>query len=141
MFDQVGTGESDRISAVLHARTEETCRVREVLDRVGDKWSVQVVSELGSGPRRFSDLKRSVSGISQRMLTATLRGLERDGLVSRTVYPTVPPQVEYDLTPLGRTLLDTVWSLLNWALTHMDDMAEARREYDSRPPAAVMLRG
>lgn len=111
---------------------ERTCRVREVLDRVGDKWSVAVVNELGSGTRRFTELKHAIPGISQRMLTATLRGLERDGMVRRTVYPVVPPRVEYDLTPLGRTLLETVWSLLRWALEHVDDIGRARSEYDAR---------
>ena len=127
-------GEADRrrASAVLAARTELTCRVRDVLDRVGDKWSIAVVNELADGPRRFSDLRRSVHGISQRMLTATLRGLERDGLVERTVYPTVPPRVDYALTPLGHTLLDSVWSLMNWAVEHADDIEKARQQYDAR---------
>jgi DNA-binding HxlR family transcriptional regulator len=78
------------------------CRPREVLDRVGDKWSLLVIGLLSAGTRRFSELRRSVDGISQRVLTATLRGLERDGLVSRTVHPTVPPRVDYTLTPMGR---------------------------------------
>jgi DNA-binding HxlR family transcriptional regulator len=87
------------------------CRAREVLDRVGDKWSLLVISLLGERTRRFTELRRSIDGISQRMLTVTLRGLERDGLVTRTVHATVPPRVDYALTPMGRTLLDTVRSL------------------------------
>lgn len=111
---------------------EAICRVREILDRIGDKWTVTVINELGHGPRRFSELKRGIPGISQRMLTATLRGLERDGLVTRTVYPVVPPRVDYHLTPLGHTLLDTAWTLMNWALRHVNDIDTARREYDTR---------
>ncbi|SNQ49251.1 Transcriptional regulator, HxlR family [Frankia canadensis] len=121
-----------RIAAALAVRGEPACRVRDVLDRVGDKWSVTLVHELGGGARRFSELRRGVPGISPRMLSATLRGLERDGFVLRTVHPTVPPQVEYALTPLGHTLLDTAWSLMNWALEHADDIDDARREYDAK---------
>jgi DNA-binding HxlR family transcriptional regulator len=89
--------------------------IREVLSLVGDKWSVQVVAMLGEGPLRFSELRRSIEGISQRMLTLTLRGLERDGLVTRIVTPTVPPRVDYELTRLGRTLLEPVSGLVQWA--------------------------
>ncbi len=108
------------------------CRVREVLDRVGDKWSLYVIEVLGGGTRRFRDLRRMIDGISQRMLTVTLRGLERDGLVTRTVYPTIPPRVEYALTPMGRTLLDTVCTLLRWADDHMPEIDAARAAYDRR---------
>lgn len=108
------------------------CEVREVLDRVGDKWSVHVIHLLGSGTRRFSELRRGIDGISQRMLTVTLRGLERDGLVTRTVYPVVPPRVDYALTPLGETLLETVCSLVTWAETHRPDIDAARDRYDER---------
>lgn len=111
------------------------CEVREVLDRVGDKWSVYVIHTLGGGgTMRFSELKRSIQGISQRMLTVTLRGLERDGLVSRTVYPVVPPRVDYELTPLGETLLETVCSLVNWSEEHRADIDAARVQYDEREP-------
>src|SRR5258708_17457624 len=97
----------------------DTCpAVREVLNRVGDKWSVLVVGLLGNGPRRFSELRRAIEGISQRMLTLTLRGLERDGLVTRTVEATIPPKVEYDLTKLGRTLLVPWHALEQWTLDH-----------------------
>ena len=109
----------------------ECVAVKEVLNRVGDKWSVQVVSLLGEDPRRFNDLRRNVEGISQRMLTLTLRGLERDGLVTRTVFPTVPPSVEYGLTPLGRTLLDPVRALAAWALKHRERIQTARDRFDT----------
>jgi DNA-binding HxlR family transcriptional regulator len=108
------------------------CRVREVLDLVGDKWSLYVIEMLGGGTRRFSDLRRMIDGISQRMLTVTLRGLERDGLVTRTVHPTVPPRVEYALTPMGRTLLDTACTLLRWANDHLPEIDAARAAYDRR---------
>ncbi|HRP07897.1 MAG TPA: helix-turn-helix domain-containing protein, partial [Gemmatimonadales bacterium] len=105
----------------------ESCpAVREVLNRVGDKWSLQVVEQLGAGPRRFSDLRRSIEGISQRMLTLTLRVLERDGLVERAVFPTKPPSVEYSLTTMGRTLTGPVCSLVRWALEHREEIHEAR---------------
>jgi DNA-binding HxlR family transcriptional regulator len=111
------------------------CRVREILERVGDKWSLFVISCLGDGPKRFTVLKRSVDGISQRMLTVTLRGLERDGIVSRTMYPVMPPRVDYELTPLGRTLLDAVGALMTWADAHLDEVDAARAAYDARIPA------
>jgi DNA-binding HxlR family transcriptional regulator len=106
--------------------------VRHLLTRIGDKWSLLVISLLGNGSLRFSELKREVEDISQRMLTLTLRNLERDGLVKRTVYPTVPPKVEYELTALGITLLDTIDSLVQWTISHLDDIATAREEYDQR---------
>lgn len=116
---------------VLARRDDTTCRVRDVLDRVGSKWSLTVINELGPGTRRFTQIKNAVPGISQRMLTESLRGLERDGLVERTVHPVVPPRVDYTLTPLGRALLDTVRGLLDWALQHIDDIDTAREAYDS----------
>lgn len=105
--------------------------IRETLDRVGDKWSVLVIGVLRHGPRRFSDLRRSVSGISQRMLTLTLRQHERDGLVSRTFYPEVPPRVEYELTDLGSTLIPPVLAIANWAVTHHEEMEANRARYDA----------
>jgi len=114
--------------------TPTRCRVREILERVGDKWSLFVISCLGDGPKRFTVLKRSVDGISQRMLTVTLRGLERDGIVSRTMYPVMPPRVDYELTPLGRTLLDAVGALMTWADAHLDEVDAARAAYDARTP-------
>jgi DNA-binding HxlR family transcriptional regulator len=104
--------------------------VKEVLNRVGDKWSVQIVSMLGDEPRRFSALRRGIEGISQRMLTLTLRGLERDGLVTRTVFPTVPPSVEYALSPLGRTLLEPVQALGEWAQKNREQIHAARTRFD-----------
>jgi len=109
----------------------DACAVREVLDRVGDKWSVYVIHLLGGRTRRFSELKRGIDGISQRMLTVTLRGLERDGLVTRTVFPVVPPRVDYALTPLGETLLDTICSLVAWSEAHRSDVQLARERYDT----------
>jgi DNA-binding HxlR family transcriptional regulator len=103
---------------------------REILNRVGDKWSVLVVVLLGEGTKRFNELKRNLDGISQRVLTSTLRGLERDGLVKRTVYPTNPPQVEYALTELGRTLLDPVRVLAMWAQDHRAEVQRARDAFE-----------
>ncbi len=107
------------------------CAIRDVLDRVGDKWSVQVIERLGGGPRRFNELRRSVEGLSQRMLTVTLRGLERDGYLTRTVFPTVPPRVEYDLTELGRSLLVPLRALALWAREHRDAVQRARGRFDA----------
>jgi DNA-binding HxlR family transcriptional regulator len=104
--------------------------VREILDRVGDKWSVLVIALLGEQGRRFSELRRSIDGISQRMLTLTLRQLERDGLVSRVVHATVPPRVDYALTPLGQSVLEPLMGLMNWAQQHGTDVAEARKRYE-----------
>jgi DNA-binding HxlR family transcriptional regulator len=108
------------------------CELREVLDRVGDKWSVLLMAVLGDGPRRYSELRRSVDGISQRMLTLTLRSLERDGLVIRTVTPSTPPQVSYELTPVGETLSIAVSSLIKWSERHREYISVSRRIYDGR---------
>lgn len=108
------------------------CRaVSGILNRVGDKWSVLVIMQLGGGPRRFNEIKRIIGGISQRMLTLTLRGLERDGLVSRTVTPSVPPRVDYALTELGRDLLAPVTALGEWAIRHQACIAAARAQFDA----------
>ena len=104
----------------------------EVLARVGDKWTVLVVSLLGGGPRRFSELRRSIEGISQKMLTTTLRILERDGFCTRKVFPTVPPRVEYELTALGRDLLVPVKALGDWAIANRERVDAARRRFDLR---------
>ena len=113
--------------------TSSDCRaVSSVLARVGDKWTVLIVALLGDGPKRFNEIKRMVGGISQRMLTLTLRGLERDGLVTRTVFPTVPPRVDYELTPLGRSLWEPVEALGAWARGNMDEIEAARRRFDAR---------
>lgn len=110
--------------------------VREVLNRVGDKWSVFIVVTLGDGPQRFSELLRGIEGISQRMLTLTLRGLERDGLVTRSEQPTVPPRVDYALTELGRTLLEPVRALAAWAAAHGPEIDRARASFDRRAARA-----
>lgn len=112
--------------------------VREVLTRVGDKWSVLVIVLLGEGTKRFTELQRAIEGISQRMLTLTVRQLERDGLVQRTIYPTVPPRVDYALTPLGETLLEPVMALAAWANAHRQDIETARREFDARVAAEAL---
>ena len=110
----------------------EDCRaVSEVLSRVGDKWTVLVVSTLGDGAKRFNELRKALGSISQRMLTLTLRGLERDGLVTRTVFSTVPPKVEYELTTLGRSLLEPVSELGLWARTHRAAIQGARERFDA----------
>jgi DNA-binding HxlR family transcriptional regulator len=119
-------------------KRKETCpAVREVLHRVGDKWSVLIVDLLGEGAMRFSDLRRSVEGISQRMLTLTLRGLERDGLITRTVFPEIPPRVEYELTRLGKTLLEPIQGLAEWAERNRTSIQEARDKFDKRPKPSV----
>jgi DNA-binding HxlR family transcriptional regulator len=110
----------------------EDCRAAsEVLARVGDKWTVLVVSTLGDGPKRFNELRRALGSISQRMLTLTLRALERDGLVTRTVFPTVPPRVDYELTRLGRSLLEPVSALGLWARQNRASIQDARRRFDA----------
>ncbi|MYT30151.1 MULTISPECIES: helix-turn-helix domain-containing protein [unclassified Streptomyces] len=109
----------------------EGCEVRQILDRVADKWSLLVIALLDRRVLRFTELRREVDGISQRMLTVTLRQLERDGLVRRTVHPVVPPRVDYELTPLGATLHDTIQSLVTWTEEHQDEIATARAAYDA----------
>jgi len=112
------------------------CRaVSAILQRIGDKWSVLIISRLGEGPRRFNEIKRMIGGISQRMLTLTLRNLERDGLVKRTVTPTVPPRVDYELTELGRDLLIPVTALANWAIQHTSCIEAARARSDGAEAA------
>ena len=112
--------------------TNKMCHTRQILDRVGDKWSIAVIYSLHTEVKRFTELKHDIDGISQRMLTATVRTLERDGLVSRTVHPVVPPRVDYRLTDLGLTLLGTVCQLMGWAVGHADDIEAARAAYDER---------
>src|SRR5512135_2893179 len=115
----------------LH-RPEACPAAREVLNRVGDKWSVQIIALLGDGAMRFSELRRGIDGISQRMLTLTLRNLERDGLITRTVFPEIPPRVEYELTKLGQTLLEPIQGLAEWAAEHRTSIQEARSEFDRK---------
>ena len=120
-----------------HTHLPADCRaISDVLARVGDKWSVLVVTRLGEGPMRFNELRRSIGGISQRMLTLTLRGLERDGLVTRTVFPTIPPRVDYALTPLGRDLLQPVSALGAWAIRNQPKIASARERFDGEANGA-----
>src|SRR5579863_2401149 len=114
-----------------HMHLPTDCRaISDILARIGDKWSVLVVTRLGDKPMRFNELRRAIGGISQRMLTLTLRVLERDGLVTRTVFPTVPPRVDYALTPLGRDLLNPVSALGEWATRNQVKIARARERFD-----------
>lgn len=118
-----------RVAGPCTAWPEDSAFIREVLDRIGDKWSVLVISTLGDGALRYSDLQASVPGISQRMLTLTLKELERDGLVTRTAYAEVPPRVVYELTDLGTSLLDAVMALAGWAVAHHGEIAARRRSH------------
>ncbi|WP_371546824.1 helix-turn-helix transcriptional regulator [Streptomyces sp. NBC_00554] len=115
--------------------TREDCEVRQILDRIADKWSLLVIALLEQRVLRFTELRREIDGVSQRMLTVTLRQLERDGLVKRTVHAVVPPRVEYELTPLGGTLHATIQSLVTWTEVHRGEIASARVAYDSRGAA------
>lgn len=111
----------------------EFCPVRDIMDRFGDKWSLLAILNLGySGKTRFNELKNKIDGISQRMLTVTLRTMERDGLVARKIYAEVPPRVEYELTPLGQSLLQKILELAQWASGSMDEILKARMAYDSK---------
>ena len=112
-------------------------RISEILARVGDKWTVLVIVQLRDGPLRFSDIKRRLGSISQKMLTSTLRALERDGFLTRTVYPTVPPRVDYELTALGRDLLQPVTGIANWATKNADAIDRARARFDGESKAAA----
>ncbi len=111
--------------------------INEVLSRIGDKWSVQVVMMLRGGPSRFSELRRGVMGITQRMLTLTLRGLERNGLVTRTMFPTIPPRVDYELTALGHSLRGPVEALGRWAMENQPAIREAQGVFDARAGAGI----
>jgi DNA-binding HxlR family transcriptional regulator len=109
------------------------CRpITEILARVGDKWSVMIVRLLGFGPKRFNEIRRAINGISQRMLTLTLKGLERDGLVTRTVFPTIPPRVDYELTDLGRSLFAPIDALGAWAFQNRPEIEAARARFDAK---------
>ena len=125
--------EHTEVTVELPDPGSEDCRaVSSVLARVGDKWSVLIIVLLGDGPKRFNEIKRMVGGISQRMLTLTLRGLERDGLVTRTQFPTIPPRVDYELTQLGRSLWEAVKPLGEWAQGHVRHIARARAAFDEK---------
>jgi len=108
----------------------ENCPTRIVLNRIADKWTILIVGTLEGGTKRFGELRREVSGISQKMLTQTLRGLERDGIVKRTIYASVPPKVEYRLTDLGRTLVNIFEEIRNWSENNIEDVLMARKSYD-----------
>jgi DNA-binding HxlR family transcriptional regulator len=116
----------------------EPCPIRDVLDRIGDRWSLLVLQNLSAGTLRFTALKRAIGDISQRMLAQTLRRLEQDGLISRTVHPTTPPRVDYALTGLGRSLLGPIDALVDWAQTHHDAIRAARRAYVPLPAAPAL---
>jgi len=111
---------------------QELCPPRQALELISDRWSMIVVKALAEGIKRYGELHRGIDGISQKMLTQTLRSLERDGLVRRTVYPVVPPRVEYELTPLGQSLTEPIAAIGAWAEQHMDEILRARREHDER---------
>ncbi|MEV4617857.1 helix-turn-helix domain-containing protein [Asanoa sp. NPDC049573] len=115
----------------------DECTAREVLDRVGGKWSIAIIVAAAQGPVRFTELERSIDGISRRMLALTLRNLERDGLLHRTVYPTVPPKVEYVATDLAREIYDALVTLMTWAERHRAEIAAARAAYDRRAAAGA----
>jgi DNA-binding HxlR family transcriptional regulator len=120
------------LGTVLDHKSSDCRAVSSVLARVGDKWSVLTIVLLGDGPMRFNEIKRMVGGISQRMLTLTLRGLERDGLVTRTVFPTIPPRVDYELTALGRSLWEAVQPLGQWAAGHISHIQKAQDKFDKK---------
>ena len=128
------------ITMNVNEHTAAGCRGREILERIGDKWSLQVIAVLGERTLRFTELKREIEGISQRMLTVTLRGLERDGIVARTVYPVAPPRVDYALTPMGATLLDAAITMVSWAEGHLAEIDAARAAYDARTAETEALR-
>jgi DNA-binding HxlR family transcriptional regulator len=120
------------------SRSDNCNAMSDVLNRIGDKWSVMVVGMLGrNGTLRFNELKRMINGVSQRMLTLTLRNLERDGLVTRTIYPEVPPRVEYSLTELGKTLQRPIQGLWDWSAENHTAIVEAREIYDARENATA----
>ncbi|MGV9330005.1 winged helix-turn-helix transcriptional regulator [Streptosporangium sandarakinum] len=121
--------------------TRADCDVRHILDRVADKWSLLVIALLDRRTMRFTELRREIDGVSQRMLTVTLRHLERDGLVERTVHPVVPPRVDYALTPLGATLHEVIKTLVVWTEEHQNHIAAARSAYDARIAAEERLLG
>lgn len=115
------------------------CPIRDILDRFGDKWSIYTILQLGQTDKmRFNELKSKISGISQRMLTVTLRSLEQDGLVERTIYPQIPPRVEYRLTPLGFSLLEQMVNLGEWASTHMDEIIKARERFATKTDSQLI---
>jgi DNA-binding HxlR family transcriptional regulator len=133
MLAQGGTSlEPAEIRAPAELGISGDCKVTgQILARIGDKWSVFVIGSLARRTMRFNELKRVIGGVSQRMLTLTLRGLERDGLVRRTIYPTIPPRVDYELTPLGRTLVEPLRGIADWAAAHIGEVVESRKGFDA----------
>jgi DNA-binding HxlR family transcriptional regulator len=125
--------EDGTLKSVRHTDVCDTssCEIRDLLDRLADKWSLLVIELLGTGSRRFTELHREIDQISQRMLTLTLRHLERDGLLTRTVHPVVPPRVDYELTELGQSLLVAIEGLVSWTRAYKDEVASARGRYDA----------
>lgn len=126
-----------------HVTDHTGCRaVADTLARIGDKWTVLVVGSLSKGPLRYNELNRAIDGISQRMLTLTLKGLEQDGLVTRTLYPTIPPRVEYELTDMGSTLIEPLQELYQWAMMNLPRMAQAKVLYEQkRSQEAAVMKG
>lgn len=131
---------TEECAAALQWDTREGCEVRQILDRVADKWSLMVISLLGHETLRFTELRRQIDGISQRMLTVTLRHLERDGLIKRTVHPVVPPRVDYELTDLGCGLIDTIQTLVTWTERNQATIIGARAQFDLRNGSAETRR-
>ncbi|MEV0067361.1 helix-turn-helix domain-containing protein [Amycolatopsis sp. NPDC050768] len=130
-MSQGNTGVTDQVSRIDPEKLE-ACTLLEVLNRISGKWAIGILLEASQGPVRFTELERSVAGISRRMLTLTLRNLERDGLLERTVYPTVPPRVEYEATPMARELYGTLSGLVDWAQRHREAIAVSREVYDAQ---------
>ena len=127
-------GETNKSVRAVSRSPDGCAAIAETLSRIGDKWTVLVIANLSRGePLRYSELRRSIDGISQRMLTLTLKGLEQDGLVTRTVYPTIPPRVDYALTALGQKLVEPLRALYDWAVEHRPDMLAARERFEARP--------
>ncbi len=127
------------MTALTHHPLDEDChKVSRILARIGEKWSMLVVMLLRDGPRRFNDIKRNTGGVSQQMLTRTLRGLERDGMVTRTIFPTSPPQVEYKLTELGRSMSEPVLVFGRWVQEHLAEIDVARNRFDQRATTALL---
>jgi DNA-binding HxlR family transcriptional regulator len=124
---------------LIDTGSEDCSNLRSILSLVGDKWTVLIVVLLSDGPKRFNEIRRMVSGISQRMLTFTLRGLERDGLVTRTVFPTTPQRVDYELTQLGSTLWEAVEPLSSWARAHVSEIVTSRKEFDGKVAGASQI--
>lgn len=133
-MSDTNTAVSDQVGEVVAVGPcgDDDCGIRDVLDRLGDRWSVLVVVELSKGVRRFRELERAIPGISQRMLTLTTKRLCRDGLVHRTAYPTIPPQVEYRLTDMGHSFADTIVHLADWSRDHQNSIAAARVAWDAQ---------